>query len=81
MAPPTIPSTGESGGAQLAAEKGQRYVRIFRKAGALLGKGNIARAIAALKEGRALAEQLGDQRMARRFADDLGRAGKSNPSE
>jgi hypothetical protein len=43
-----------------AAEKGQRYARIFRKAGTLLGKGEIARAIEAFQEGQALAEQLGD---------------------
>jgi hypothetical protein len=50
-----------------AAEKGQRYARAFRKAGAFLGKGNIARAVEALKEGRELAVSLGDHTMARRF--------------
>lgn len=65
-----------------AAEKGQRYARIFRKAGALLGKGETARAIEALKEGQMLAEQLGDRGMARRFADEIARAGKpGNPAE
>lgn len=54
-----------------AAEKGQRYARAFRKAGTFLGKGNIARAVAALKEGRALAEELGDHAMARRFAAEI----------
>jgi len=54
-----------------AAEKGQLYARAFRKAGAFLGKGNIARAVAALKEGRALAEELGDHSMARRFAAEI----------
>lgn len=62
-------------------EKGQRYARIFRKAGALLGKGETARAIEALQEGLSLAEQLGDRAMARRFADDIARAGKTaNPA-
>ncbi len=65
-----------------AAEKGQRYARIFRKAGTLLGKGETARAVEALKEGLALAEQLGDRGMARRFADEIARAGKAaNPAE
>lgn len=65
-----------------AAEKGQRYARIFRKAGTLLGKGEIERAIQALREGQTLAEQLGDRGMARRFADEIARAGKSgNPGQ
>ncbi len=57
--------------AMTAAEKGQRYARAFRKAGTFLGKGNIARAVEALKEGRALAEKLGDPQMARRFAAEI----------
>ena len=65
-----------------AAEKGQGYARIFRKAGALLGKGENVRAIEALKEGQALAEQLGDRGMARRFAEEIARVGKTgNPAE
>lgn len=65
-----------------AAEKGQRYARVFRKAGALLGKGEIDRAIEVLREGRAMAEQQGDRAMARRFAADIARAGKTaNPAE
>jgi hypothetical protein len=58
-----------------AAEKGARYARVFRKAGVLLGKGRIARAIKVLEEGRALAESLGDHGMARRFAAEIDRAG------
>ncbi|MGH7780338.1 MAG: hypothetical protein ACREQR_10975 [Candidatus Binataceae bacterium] len=54
-----------------AAEKGLRYARAFRKAGTFLGKGNIARAVATLKEGRALAKELGDHSMARRFAAEI----------
>ncbi len=53
------------------AEKGQRYARIFRKAGTFLGKGNVARAIETLKEGEALANRLGDHTMAKRFADEI----------
>ncbi len=65
-----------------ATEKGQRYARIFRKAGTLLGKSETSRAIEALREGQALAEQLGDRAMARRFADEIARAGKpENPAQ
>jgi hypothetical protein len=58
-----------------AAEKGARYARIFRKAGVLLGKGRIARAIEVLEEGRLLAERWGDAGMARRFTAEIVRAG------
>ncbi len=54
-----------------AAEKGERYARIFRKAGVFFGKGNIARAVEVLKEGKSLAEQLGDLKMAERFAREI----------
>ena len=57
-----------------AAEKGARYARVFRKAGVLLGKGRIARAIEVLEEGRSLAEKWGDTGMARRFAAEIIRA-------
>ena len=57
--------------------KGERYARIFRKAGLFLAKGNIARAVEVLKTGEALAQSLGDVRMARRFADEIERAGKA----
>ncbi|MBV8357973.1 MAG: hypothetical protein JO189_08560 [Deltaproteobacteria bacterium] len=57
-----------------AAEKGARYARVFRKAGALLSKGRIARAIEVLEEGRSLAEKWGDAGMARRFAAEIIRA-------
>jgi hypothetical protein len=57
------------------AEKGARYARVFRKAGALLSKGRIARAIEVLEEGRSLAEKWGDAGMARRFAAEIIRAG------
>jgi hypothetical protein len=60
-----------------ASEKGQRYARIFRKAGIFLGKGNIARAVDVLKEGQLLAEQLGDSSMARRFAAEIVVAAKT----
>jgi len=60
-----------------AAEKGQRYARIFRKAGTLLSTGNIARAVEALKTGQALAEELGDRSMAKRFAAEIEAAEKA----
>lgn len=61
-----------------AAEKGAHYAKIFRKAGALLAKGRIARALAAFEEGRAFAEAQGDRAMVRRFAAEIGRARKTN---
>ena len=60
-----------------AAEKGARYARIFRKAGALLSKGRIARAIEVLEEGKLLAEKWGDTGMVRRFAAEIARASTS----
>jgi hypothetical protein len=62
-----------------AVVKGARYARVFRKAGVLLGKGSIARAIEVLEEGKSLAEEWGDAGMARRFAAEIVRA--SNPPE
>jgi len=58
------------------AEKGQRYSKIFRKAGNLLSKGNLARAIDVLKEGEVLATKLGDPGMARQFAAEIERVTK-----
>ena len=57
-----------------AAEKGERYARIFRKAGTFLGKCNIARAVEVFKEGVELARALGDERMAARFQGEIERA-------
>jgi hypothetical protein len=59
------------------AEKGHRYSKVFRKAGNFLSKGKIARAIEVLKEGEALATQLGDLGMARQFAAEVERAQKN----
>jgi hypothetical protein len=56
------------------AEKGERYARIFRKAGAFLAKGNIARAVETLKQGAELARGEGDTRMAARFEGEIARA-------
>jgi hypothetical protein len=64
-----------------SAEKGQRYARIFRKAGTFLGKGNIARAVEALKQGQSLAEELGDRRMAERFAHEIATVSRPAESE
>jgi hypothetical protein len=57
-----------------AVEKGARYARVFRKAGVLLGKGRIARAIEVLEGGKLLAEKWGDTAMAGRFATEIKRA-------
>jgi hypothetical protein len=53
------------------AERGERYARIFRKAGAFLAKGNIEHAVAVLKEGQDLATELGDTKMSDRFAREI----------
>ena len=63
-----------------AAEKGARYAKIFRKAGALLAKGRIAGARAAFEEGRAFAHQQGDRAMERRFAAEIERVNTAPPS-
>jgi hypothetical protein len=62
-----------------AAEKGARYAKLFRKAGALLAKGRLARAIAAFEEGRAFAAEQGDRAMERRFAAEIERANTTPP--
>ena len=64
-----------------AAEKGERYARIFRKAGAFLAKGSIARAVESLKEGQQLAESLGDLKMAQRFAGEIASAIARKPED
>jgi hypothetical protein len=62
------------------AEKGAHYARIFRKAGILLGKGRIARAVVVLEEGRVFAERVGDRAIANRFKIEVERAGKAPQS-
>jgi len=59
-----------------AAEKGERYARIFRRAGVFLGKGEIPRALEALNEGKKIAEREGDRKMAERFAAEIAAAEK-----
>ena len=54
-----------------AAEKGERYARIFRKVGVFLGKGEISRALATLNDGKKIAEREGDSKMAQRFAAEI----------
>jgi hypothetical protein len=56
-----------------AAEKGERYARIFRKVGVFVGKGEIPRAVDALNEGKKIAELNGDSKMAARFAAEIAR--------
>jgi hypothetical protein len=54
--------------------KGARYARIFRKAGAYVAKGNLARALELLKEGRDLAEREEPPKMVRLFSAEMERA-------
>ena len=54
-----------------AAEKGERYARLFRKVGVFLGKGKIARALEVLNDGKKIAEREGDSKMAHRFAGEI----------
>jgi len=61
-----------------AAEKGERYARIFRKAGTFLAKGNIARAVEVFKEGVVFAHAQGDGKMAERFQGEIDRAQASS---
>lgn len=56
------------------AEKGERYARIFRKAGTFLAKGNIARAIEVFKQGLELAHSNQDIKMGERFQSEIERA-------
>ena len=63
-----------------SAESGERYARLFRKAGVYLARGNVARAVEVLKEGREIAEQQGNRRMARLFEAEIERT-KEPPAE
>jgi hypothetical protein len=56
-----------------AAEKGERYARIFRKVGVFLGKGETSRAVEALSEGKKIAELNGDSKMAAQFAAEIAK--------
>jgi hypothetical protein len=53
--------------------EGERYARIFRKAGAYLAKGDAARAVETLEAGRNLAASQGHDRMARLFSSEIER--------
>jgi hypothetical protein len=61
------------------AAKGERYARLFRKAGTFIGKGNIARAIEVLKEGQEFAQSQGDRAMERRFGQEIARLSEPDP--
>jgi hypothetical protein len=63
-----------------AVQKGERYARIFRKAGTLLANGNIARAVETFKQGVDLANSEGDKRMAERFQAEINRAQSGSES-
>ncbi|MGH7916702.1 MAG: hypothetical protein ACREQE_04480 [Candidatus Binataceae bacterium] len=63
-----------------AAEKGRRYAKVFRKAGVLLARSRVARAVEVLKDGQALAQEMGDRAMAQRFAAEVERALKTADS-
>ena len=64
-----------------AAEKGERYARIFRKVGVFLGKGEISRALATLNDGKKIAEREGDSKMAQRFAAEIAAVTKPPDSQ
>ncbi|HVN86396.1 MAG TPA: hypothetical protein VMW17_16300 [Candidatus Binatia bacterium] len=51
--------------------RGEQYARIFRKAGVLAGKGDLAAAITALHTGLDLAHGFGDGDMERVFAEQI----------
>lgn len=55
---------------------GERYARIFRKAGVYLAKGNLARALEVFQQGHVLAERNGHHAMARLFAMEVERVKK-----
>jgi hypothetical protein len=57
-----------------SSANGERYTRIFRKAGVYLVKGNLARALEVLKEGRDLAVRERHSKMARLFTAEMERA-------
>jgi hypothetical protein len=64
-----------------AAEKGERYARIFRKVGVLFGKGETERALEALNDGKKIAEREGDSKMAQRFAAEIATVTKPPESK
>ncbi|MEW6300973.1 MAG: hypothetical protein AB1671_25110 [Thermodesulfobacteriota bacterium] len=51
----------------------ERFSRLFRKAGVLLGKGRRREALAVLREGEALARALGDEGKAALFREEITR--------
>lgn len=53
--------------------KGKQYSMFIRRAGLAWGKGDLAKAIAALEDGIALATANGDTEVVRVFQQDLAR--------
>jgi hypothetical protein len=51
----------------------QRFSRLFRKGGVFLGKGQLPEALAAFREGEALAVSLGDEQRLTLFREEIAR--------
>lgn len=54
-----------------ARRPAERFSRLFRKAGVLLGKGQLREALAVLREGEALARALGDEQKRALFLEEI----------
>lgn len=55
----------------------ERFSRLFRKAGVLLGKGRRREALIVLREGETLARAVGDEEKAALFHEEIARCEKS----
>jgi hypothetical protein len=51
----------------------ERFSRLFRKAGVLLGKSRLTEALAVFREGETLAVSLGDEQRAALFREEIAR--------
>lgn len=51
----------------------ERFSRLFRKAGVLLGKGQVTAALKVFREGEALAIALGDEKRLALFREEIAR--------
>lgn len=60
----------------------ERFSRLFRKAGAFLGKGQFPEALAVFREGEALALSVGDEQRLALFREEIARCvAQSEPQE